>query len=58
MRGITLFPPEKGFPRVTAPTKLISVCLSGLLFHYSIKRDIIEMIYNKRDKDKKGRRFL
>ena len=25
MRGITLFPPEKGFPRVTAPTKLISV---------------------------------
>ena len=25
VRGITLFPPEKGFPRVTAPTKLISV---------------------------------
>ena len=23
--GITLFPPEKGFPHVTAPTKLISV---------------------------------
>ena len=22
VRGITLFPPEKGFPRVTAPTKL------------------------------------
>ena len=27
MRGITLFPPEKGFPRVTAPTKLISVLI-------------------------------
>ena len=47
MRGITLFPPEKGFPRVTAPTKLISVKKPhGNQFSKTEKYDIIEIMKN------------